>query len=95
MLILYVACRRYNDISLKLGGIEEAANQMGKLLSNVAARLAEPPAMEQVDAIFDAHREVLTEPRFREAAKEGIRANLDWVQKNAGPACDWLQRLQG
>lgn len=47
------ACfRRYTDISIKLGGQEEAANAMGKLIRNVASRLADETSMQEVSPLI-------------------------------------------
>ena len=43
-------CRRYTDIAEKLGGQEEAADAMGKLLRNVASRFADPEATLEVSS---------------------------------------------
>jgi len=44
-------CRRYKDISEKLGGEDEAANAMGKLVRNVASRLAGEKSIAEVSDI--------------------------------------------
>ena len=41
-------CRQYTDIAEKLGGQEEAADAMGKLLRNVASRFADETATVDV-----------------------------------------------
>ena len=61
---------------------------------NLASKLrSNKLVIAQVDEVFRAHRNVLTEPRLQEAAKEDIMANMDWLRKNAGPVCDWLNHL--
>ena len=43
-----MVCRRYADISEKLGGLEEAADAMGKLVRDVASRLASEGSIREV-----------------------------------------------
>ena len=44
----------------------------------------------QVDALFAEFGDSLTEARYALAAKEGIRANAAWLDRNAAPLCAWL-----
>ncbi|KAK9817285.1 hypothetical protein WJX72_012218 [[Myrmecia] bisecta] len=82
--------RRYDDIVRKGGGDLDAGRAMGKLLSSVLSNFASADALQQADAIFAAHMDVLTEPRYLESAKESIRANMRWLQLNSEAACSWL-----
>lgn len=55
------------------------------------SRLAEATRTgAQVDALFAEFGDSLTEARYALAAKEGIRANAAWVDRNAPPLCAWL-----
>jgi hypothetical protein len=83
---------RYKDISEKLGGEDEAANAMGKLVRNVASRLAGEKSIAEVEAVFEAHSEFLTEKRLLEGAKESISANQMWNKRNGRHVCEWLDR---
>ena len=47
----------------------------------------------QIDEAFQKHKEYLTEPRLQEGAKEDVRANIEWLKRNAAPVCDWLDHL--
>ena len=49
---VWVTCRRYKDIAEKLGGEDEAANSMGKLISSVASRLAGEGSIGEVRTSF-------------------------------------------
>lgn len=44
----------------------------------------------QVDALYADFGDALREDRYAQAAKEGIRANAAWLQRNAPPLCAWL-----
>ena len=46
--VVNVSCSRYTDISEKLGGEDEAADPMGKLIKNVASRFADENAIAEV-----------------------------------------------
>lgn len=55
------------------------------------SRLAEATRTgAQVDALFAEFGDSLTEERYARAAKEGIRANAAWLDRNAAPLCAWL-----
>ncbi len=43
-----------------------------------------------MEEVFAAHRDVLSEARYRESALQSIRANLKWLAANGAPACAWL-----
>ena len=44
----------------------------------------------QVEEVFAAHQDVLTEARYRDSALQSIRANLKWLSANGGAVCAWL-----
>ncbi|KAK9845543.1 hypothetical protein WJX84_010042, partial [Apatococcus fuscideae] len=87
--------RRWNDLAARLGGPDEAARKMGRLLESLGSGFASQSAMDEVDAVYAAHKSALDEQRYADGAKEAIESNMRWLQQNAGPACAWLSASSG
>jgi hypothetical protein len=45
----------------------------------------------QVDALFEAHKDVLTEESYRGAAVQRIQNNIRWLASNGAAVCAWLR----
>ena len=40
--------------------------------------------------VFNAHKDMLKEPRWLADARQGIETNVQWLERNADPTCQWL-----
>lgn len=46
----------------------------------------------QVEELFRAHEDVVSEPRYRNEAVQSIRNNAKWLRANAPAVCAWLRQ---
>ena len=45
----------------------------------------------QVNQLYEAHKQYLSERSYFDNGIDSIRANMQWLQSNAEQVCQWLQ----
>lgn len=48
--------------------------------------------MLQVNSLYTAHEDVLSERSYSDNSIDSIRANMQWLNSNAPVVCAWLQQ---
>ncbi len=72
-------------------GRSESGRHLGARRSFYFAQPPEGLLCPQVEEVFAAHQDVLTEARYRDSALQSIAANMKWLRANAPAACAWLR----
>ena len=52
----------------------------------------EASTMLQVNSLYTAHKDVLSERSYSDNSIDSIRANMQWLESNAPVVCAWLQQ---
>lgn len=46
----------------------------------------------QVNALYDQHKDAVSERSYYDNSIDSIRANMQWLDSNAPVVCAWLQQ---
>ena len=84
----------WDGLHAKLGGNAEASRRMGQILEGVASASADPAMLDEVDAVYEAHKDHQAEPGYSQRAKEAIQASAKWVEAHGEAVCSWVAEQQ-